>query len=235
MFLKKKQFPHFYRYPGRKVTKKISKSNIKLLNEYYDSYSYDKALIDYYADQMIKKNFIVPKGNFEKLNVEIGFGDGEYLIKSAISKPNELFIGIEIYINGVAKVLKKIMDQNINNIKLINMNSLFFINVLSSHSLDKVFIINPDPWNKKKHNKRRLISYENVKILMNIMRSKNSIFITTDSQRYLKDIREIFRKNITELGKVSICKLSQKDSLYGVSRYQRKAIDKGKAIYQITF
>ena len=72
-------------------------------------------------------------------------------------------------------------------------------------------------------------------MLMNIMRSKNSIFITTDSERYLKDIREIFRKNITELGKVSICKLSQKDSLYGVSRYQRKAIDKGKAIYQITF
>ena len=86
---------------------------------------------------------------FEKVNVEIGFGDGEFLIKNAISRPNEFFIGSEFYINAIVKVLKKIIDLNISNLKISNLNSLYLLKSLPINSVDKMYIINPDPWKKK--------------------------------------------------------------------------------------
>ena len=54
---------------------------------------------------------------FSKVNLEIGFGNGDFLVKSANSKPEELFIGVEVYINGIAKVLRAISTDKLKNIQ----------------------------------------------------------------------------------------------------------------------
>ena len=175
----------------------------------------------------VKSNF----SNFEKINLEIGFGNGEFLIKNAISKPEELFIGVEVYLNGIAKVLKTISDFKLTNILLSNLNCSYFLPAISDKSVDRIFIINPDPWTKKRHHKRRLISYKIIKLLKQIIKTKDSIFITTDSESYLKDIKNLLSSFRETFGDYTVNIIAENDELYGISRYQRKAIEIGGKIY----
>ena len=102
-------------------------------------------------------------------------------------------------------------------------------------STDKIFIINPDPWIKKRHHKRRLISYKIICLLTKVIKSKNSIYITTDSEPYLKDIEDLFNKYKHFIGNHRLSILNENHELYGISRYQLKAIKDGKKIYLLTF
>ena len=126
MFTLKEEFPQYYNYQGRRISKKLSDTNINLLNNHYYKYTLDKKIIDYHKVKDEKKKINFNKSNFSQINLEIGFGDGEYLLRSAYSKPKELFIGVDVYINGIVKVLKKILEHGIENIMLSNVNCLFF-------------------------------------------------------------------------------------------------------------
>ena len=103
---------------------------------------------------------------------------------------------------------------------------------LPSKSIDKIFIINPDPWLKKRHHKRRLMSYKILKLLVKIIKSKNSIYMTTDSVHYMNDTQNLLNIYKDLIGKYSSSTLRESDELYGISKYQRKAIEKGLNIYQ---
>ena len=85
---------------------------------------------------------IVIPNRYDIFNIEIGFGNGEFLIKNAVSRPNELFIGVEVYLNGIAKVLESILIF-LKNIMLSNLNSFYFLEAMPYKSIDKIFIINP--------------------------------------------------------------------------------------------
>ena len=101
-------------------------------------------------------------------------------------------------------------------------------------SVDKIFIINPDPWNKKKHHKRRLMSYKIICLLKKVIKSKNSIYMTTDSQSYMRDTVNLLGEYKDSFGTFSLSKLQKNEELYGISKYQRKAIEKGGEIYLLT-
>ena len=233
MFSIKSEFTKYYSYQGRKVSKKISSSKRDLISKIYNNYSFDELIIQYLNNKRLGKKINIPE-NFKKVNIEIGFGNGEFLIKNAISNPKELFIGIDVYLNGIAKVLETISYLQLKNIVLSNLNSYYFLKATPHKSIDKVFIINPDPWIKKRHNKRRLISYEFTKLLTEIIKSKNSIYITTDSELYLQDMKNMINQNKDFFENYNISILSKNDELYGISRYQRKAIEKGRKIYLLT-
>ena len=227
----KSQFPDYFKYCGRKITKKLSKKSIHFLNDHYKNFSLDEKIINFHELKKPNEKYLLISDQFDKINIEIGFGDGEFLLKNALAHPNELFIGSEFYVNGIVKVLKEIEKYKIRNIKLTNLNSLYLIKSIQNNSIDRIFVINPDPWNKKRHHKRRLFSKENLILLNNVTKFKKSIYITTDSINYINSIQEIFKSNKEIFGILDICKLSKNDYLYGVSRYQRKAIEKGGNIY----
>ena len=223
-----------YSYKGRKISKKISLSKKILISQFYDKFSLDHKIVKYHLNKN-KKQKIKLTQNYKKINVELGFGDGEFLLKSAFSKPDELFIGVEVYINGIAKVLDSIIKYNIKNIMLSNISSFYFLDALPCNAVDKLFIINPDPWNKKRHNKRRLMSEKTLILLTKVIKSKNSIFLTTDSELYLRHTKKLLNNNKDLVREYQSCILQKNHELCGISRYQRKAIDKKGKIYLIIF
>ncbi len=204
------------------------------MNAFYDEYSLDQNIIQYHNNKT-KSHKINISQNFKKINIEIGFGNGEFLIKSAISRPNELFIGVEVYLNGIIKVLKTILNLKIKNIILSNVNGYYFLEAMPLKSVDKIFIINPDPWIKKRHNKRRLITYEVIKLLTNVVKSKHSIYITTDSVDYLRNIENLLSENKQSFGTYDLRAMSNNEQLFAISKYQRRALEKGGKIYQLVF
>ena len=120
----------------------------ELIHKIYNQYSLDEQIIKYHNNYNSNKKITLPK-RFKRVNIEIGFGNGDFLIKNAISYPNELFIGIEVYLNGIAKVLTNISKIKLENIILSHLNSIYFLEAIPYRSVDKIFIINPDPWIKK--------------------------------------------------------------------------------------
>ena len=227
------KFPDYYKYHGRNISKKLSLTNVRLLNDYYSKYSLDKKILN--ISSKISTEQLLQSSLFKKMIIEVGFGDGEHLIESALANPEILFIGSEVYVNGIAKVLKQIVEHDIKNIRLCGMNFVHLLNTLNHNSIDELKIINPDPWHKKRHFKRRLVNLENIIKIIGIVKNKYASYITTDSESYFNYINEIFSSNSKIIHENKNKILSKNDRLYGVSRYQRKAIKNGKKIYQLTF
>ncbi|KAF0117851.1 MAG: tRNA (guanine-N7-)-methyltransferase [Hyphomonadaceae bacterium] len=127
--------------------------------------------------------------------VEIGFGGAEHLIKQAQNNPDVLFIGAEPFIEGVAKAVKEIEVHGIKNIRLINADVRPFLNCLADNTLERIFILFPDPWQKSKHNKRRLINKSFVEDLVRILKPAGKLRFATDWADYANKALAVFLGN----------------------------------------
>ena len=98
---------------------------------------------------------------------------------------------------------------------------------------DSYYILNPDPWEKKRHHKRRLLNSENILKIYTSLKKEGSITITTDSDSYLKQIELLINLNSDSFDFIQIQEIKAEDPLYGSTNYQRKAIANKKKIYKI--
>lgn len=94
----------------------------------------------------------------EDFALEIGFGGGEHLAFQAGRAPKTGFMGAEPFLNGVAKLLAAIEEDAIGNIRVLHGDGRPLIEALPDASLSRIFVLHPDPWPKKRHYKRRMIS-----------------------------------------------------------------------------
>ena len=225
----KSKYPDFYRFYGRRVAKKLSDKSIESINYYFKSSSFDEEVINSFN---IKKTLRIDK-KFKKISLEIGFGNGEFLIKQSNLNKDSLFIGCEVYLNGFSKVLNKINDKQIKNIKICSINFIYLVQVLKNETIDQIYFINPDPWPKARHNKRRVINIENLNLMASKLKKNCSIVVTTDSLDYYEYIVSIFKNKDLTFRKMEHEELKTTDILYGISSYQRKAINRNDKIYKV--
>ncbi len=90
--------------------------------------------------------------------LEVGFGGGEHLAWHAARHPDIGMIGAEPFQNGVAKLLTLVDDANLQNVRILHGDARPLIEALPASSLSRIFVLHPDPWPKKRHFKRRMIS-----------------------------------------------------------------------------
>jgi len=128
--------------------------------------------------------------------IEIGFGDGAVLIESALKNPNKNFIGIEVYDSGLGQCLNEINKHKIKNIRLIYGDAVeVFEQFITKQSVEKINILFPDPWPKKRHHKRRLINTGFLSLLSNSLKNKGIVNISTDWEDYAQQIEVTFNEN----------------------------------------
>ena len=154
---------------GRRKGRKISSKNFKLVKDFSHRF--------YIQDEQIFK--LVPH-EYNKIILEIGFGNGDNLVNMSLKKPNNLYIGCDAYYNGCAKLLKQIVNRNIENIKIWPDDIHLIIKKFKSNIFDLILILQPDPWPKKKHKKRRLIQQKFLDNLNKILKSDGRLIISTD-------------------------------------------------------
>ena len=97
-------------------------------------------------------------GNDRPLELEIGFGGGEHLAGQAAMRPGTGFIGCEPFLNGVVGALGHIREDGLNNVRLYMGDALDVLNRLPDASLERVYLLHPDPWPKARHAKRRFMN-----------------------------------------------------------------------------
>ncbi len=231
MFDLNNKFSELYQFHGRRISKRISASNIELIKNKFEEYSIDIDVIH----SLNKQNYNLDlslNNNFKKIIIEVGFGNGEYLISSSKKNPDFLYIGSEVYINGIAKVLKYITKYNVSNIKLCGINFLYLLNSLKFKTIDEIYVINPDPWPKKRHNKRRLLNRDSLISMNRLLKEDGKIFISTDSVDYFDEIKLAINSE-KQFNKIIFGCMSDSDAMHGISHYQKKAISKKTDIYKI--
>jgi tRNA (guanine-N7-)-methyltransferase len=116
--------------------------------------------------------------------LEIGFGGGEAMVAEAREQPRRGFIGVEPYVNGMAKALAAIESSNLHNIRLHFDDALDLIAWLPENSLARVNLIHPDPWPKRRHWKRRFIQDDTVSELARVLRADGDFRFLTDVADY---------------------------------------------------
>jgi len=127
--------------------------------------------------------------------LEIGFGNGEHLIKLAERNPDKIIIGAEPFINGVAQLLSRVTDDKneilpqYKNIRIWPNDVREFLTG-KNFNFEEIYILHPDPWPKARHEKRRLLSAEFLKILNAFISKDQSIIIGTDHTDYYNWILE---------------------------------------------
>jgi tRNA (guanine-N7-)-methyltransferase len=119
-----------------------------------------------------------------EVTLEIGFGGGESMIAAAQTEPRRGFIGVEPFVNGMAKALAAIESNGLQNIRLHFDDALNLLAWLPKSSLARVDLIHPDPWPKRRHWKRRFVQDAMVSRLARILRKNGEFRFVTDVADY---------------------------------------------------
>jgi len=118
------------------------------------------------------------------IQLEIGFGGGEAMIAQARAQPRTGFIGVEPFVNGMAKALAAIESNNLRNVRLHFDDAVSLIAWLPAASLSRIDLIHPDPWPKRRHWKRRFVQDEMVSQLARVLRRDGEFCFVTDIADY---------------------------------------------------
>ena len=117
--------------------------------------------------------------------LEIGFGAGEHLVWQAQTHPNVAVIGAEPYEMGVAKILTKLEETPLNNVRIYEGDGREIIESLPDQSLGRFFLLFPDPWPKTRHHKRRFLQMDLLDQLFRVLRPGAELRFATDDKSYL--------------------------------------------------
>ena len=119
-----------------------------------------------------------------ELHMEIGFGGGEHLAQRAREAPDTAFLGCEPFINGVAKLLATIDSERLHNIRIRAGDAREILEALPAGALDRIYILYPDPWPKRRQLKRRFISFDTIAAFARVLKAGGEVRFATDIDDY---------------------------------------------------
>lgn len=153
--------------------------------------SQERALVDYSAiycypySAGVDIDFPALFGNENPIIAEIGFGMGQATWQIAMANPEKNYICFEVHSPGVGKLLSEIVGHDIKNIRIVHNDAIeVFEKSIKPNSLDGLHIFYPDPWPKKRHQKRRLIRPGIVEILVSRLKKGGYLYFVTDIEDY---------------------------------------------------
>jgi tRNA (guanine-N7-)-methyltransferase len=119
-----------------------------------------------------------------EVQLEIGFGGGENMVAQAAARPRAGFIGVEPFVNGMAKALAAIDDLSLQNVRLHFDDATTLMAWLPDASLARIDLIHPDPWPKRRHWKRRFVQDATIAQFARILRRGGELRFVTDVADY---------------------------------------------------
>ena len=164
--------------------------------------------------------------DYEKIILEIGFGNGENTSFLASKNPNALIVASEVYLSGIGSLLNNIANNSLKNIKIFDQDVRELLFKLPNKIFDEIYIICPDPWPKARHHKRRLIKHDFLKILAKVLKKNGTAYISTDWENYAESIEEELEKTKDQF---SFTQISNEGM--PITRFQQRAIKEGRPIY----
>ena len=167
----------------------------------------------------------------DKVIMEIGFGMGEATAIIAKNHPNNGYIAVDVHPPGIGKLLARIVENELTNLKVIEEDvHVVLQHMIADESLDGIHLYFPDPWPKKKHNKRRIVNEGFLKLIHPKIKKGGFIHIATDWVPYAESIQEVFAASPLFTGGVI-----DKPEWRPVTRFEGQGIDKDHAVNDMLY
>jgi len=123
--------------------------------------------------------------------LEIGYGMGQSLAAMAKAAPEKDFIGVEVHLPGVGSLLHLAEEMGLTNLRTYKDDAIEVLKLLPDESLDCVQLFFPDPWHKKKHNKRRIVQPEFAQTIRRVLKKGGIFHMATDWEPYMEHMLEV--------------------------------------------
>lgn len=167
--------------------------------------------------------------------LEIGFGGGEHMVHQAAANPDVGIVGAEPYINGVAMLLGKIRRAGVDNLAVHPGDARDLFDVLPDGSIDRAFLLYPDPWPKKRHHRRRFVTPEHLEPLARVMKPGAVFRVATDIPDYVRQALEQVPKAGFDWQAEGPADWRQPWDDWISTRYEQKALREGRVPHYLTF
>lgn len=166
--------------------------------------------------------------------LEIGFGMGVATAKIAKNLPAADFLGVEVHGPGVGNLLKLIEEAEISNLRIIRHDAVAVVEwMLPEASLEGIHIFFPDPWHKKRHNKRRLIQPHFVDKLLPRLKVGGYIHLATDWEEYAQQMLEVF--NAYSQLENTAADFAPKPDYRPLTKFEARGIKLGHGVWDLVF
>ena len=167
----------------------------------------------------------------EKIIMEIGFGMGEATAIIAKNHPNNGYIAVDVHPPGIGKLLGRIVDNGLTNLRVIEDDvHIVLPHMFENESLDAIHLYFPDPWPKKKHNKRRIVNEGFLALIHPKLKKGGYIHIATDWVPYAISMQEVFAASSLFTGGVI-----EKPESRPVTRFEGQGIDKDHQVTDLMY
>ena len=182
-----------------------------------------------FKQEQINISSIFPQS--ETVIMEIGFGMGEATAIIAKNHPNNGYIAVDVHPPGIGKLLARIVENELTNLKVIEEDvHVVLQHMITDESLDGIHLFFPDPWPKKKHNKRRIVNEGFLALIHPKIKKGGFIHIATDWVPYALSIQEVFAGSTLFTGGVI-----SKPEWRPVTRFEGQGIDKDHAVNDMMY
>jgi tRNA (guanine-N7-)-methyltransferase len=165
-----RELPQRFQLYGRRKGKALRPHQAKLIAELLPKVAFEPGRLD----------------RRKPLRLEIGFGGGEHLAHQAALHPDIAFIGAEPFVNGVAKLLSLIEANGLTNISIHAGDARELFEHLPEGSLERIYLLYPDPWPKTRHHRRRLVSPENLRHFHRLLKPGGLFIFASDIAHYVQ-------------------------------------------------
>ena len=167
----------------------------------------------------------------EKIIMEIGFGMGEATAIIAKNHPNNGYIAVDVHPPGIGKLLARIIENDLKNLRVIEDDvHVVLPYMFEDESLDAIHLYFPDPWPKKKHNKRRIVNQGFLELIHPKLKKDGYIHIATDWVPYAESIKDVFAASVLFSGGVI-----DKPESRPVTRFEGQGIDKDHQVTDLMY
>ena len=167
--------------------------------------------------------------------LEIGFGMGDATAQVAAALPGTDFIGVEVHAPGVGALLKRIGEQGLRNLRLFQHDAVEVLTQkVAPEALAGVHIWFPDPWHKKRHNKRRLLQPGFVQLLVSRLAPGGYVHCATDWQPYAQQMLEVLQAEPGLVNSV-VSGYAPKPDWRPLTKFEQRGLNLGHGVWDVLF
>ncbi len=168
--------------------------------------------------------------------LEIGFGNGDSLAQMAKAAPERNFFGIEVHRPGVGHLLHLVEEYELSNVRVMHHDAVEIINtMIPDGSLDRIQIYFPDPWHKKRHNKRRIVQPEFVALLATKLQLGGVLHLATDWEHYAKQMLNVMTAAPDYKNQAPEGGYAERPDFRPLTKFENRGLKLGHGVWDLLF
>ena len=176
-----------------------------------------------------------PNGSDAPLTLEIGFGLGDSFIEMATAEPTRNFVGVEVHEPGIGKCAYMAGTQGLTNVKIINGDAIQLLKQLPENHIDRIQLYFPDPWQKKRHYKRRFVSPERMAIVTRSLKQGGWFHTATDWEHYAFWMVEVLDGFAGLTNQAGAGNFTDRPDFRPMTKFERRGLERGHGVWDLIY